>query len=74
MGKNTKITFKVSGMSCNGCAASIGRAVSRLDGVKNAEANFKEGSAVIEFDESLIKKQKLVDTIETLGYKVESEK
>ncbi len=74
MGKNTKITFKISGMSCNGCAASIGRAVSRLQGVSNAEASFPNGSATIEFDEKLIPKQKIVDTIENLGYKVESEK
>ena len=45
MGKNTKITFKVSGMSCNGCSSSIGRAVSRLDGVEEAQADFSKAIA-----------------------------
>ncbi|MBN1330027.1 MAG: heavy-metal-associated domain-containing protein [Candidatus Heimdallarchaeota archaeon] len=74
MEKNIKITFKISGMSCNGCAASIGRVVSRLEGVSNAEASFNEGSAVIEFNESQIKKEKIIESIENLGYKVEGEK
>jgi copper ion binding protein len=73
MGKNKKITFKVSGMSCNGCAASIGRALSRLDGIEKAEADFPEGKADVSFDEKKIEKEKIVETIENLGYKVEGE-
>ena len=68
-----KVKFTISGMSCNGCAASIIRAVSRLEGVKKAEADYPKGSAQIEYNEKLISKDRIIDLIEDLGYKVEGE-
>ncbi|MHA1185693.1 MAG: heavy-metal-associated domain-containing protein [Candidatus Heimdallarchaeota archaeon] len=69
----TKTTFRVSGMSCGGCSASIGRALSRLDGIEKAEADHEKGSADVSFDEKTISKEKIIETIESLGYKVEDE-
>jgi len=60
-------------MSCDGCAASIGRALSRLDGIEKAEASFQKGVAEVKFNTALIEKQRIVETIEGLGYKVEGE-
>lgn len=68
-----KITFRVSGMTCGGCSASIGRALSRLDGIEKAEADHEKASADVSFDDKLISKEKIVETIENLGYKVEGE-
>ena len=73
MAKNKQITFKVSGMSCNGCSASIGRAVSRLDGVAEAQADFPKGIAEVKFKEKEISKEKIIETIHNLGFKVEGE-
>lgn len=73
MSKNKKIIFKVSGMHCNGCSASIGKALSRLDGIEHAEADFQKGIADITYNEKVIEKEKIVETIEDLGYKVEGE-
>lgn len=67
------VKFTISGMSCNGCAASISRAVGRLDGVKKAEADYPKGSAQIEYNEKLVSKERLIELIEDLGYKVEGE-
>lgn len=69
----SKTTFNVSGMSCSGCSASIGRALSRLDGIENAEADHVKGSAEVSFDDTMISKEKIIETIENLGYKVEGE-
>jgi copper ion binding protein len=69
----TKTTFRVSGMSCGGCSASIGRALSRLDGIDKAEADHEKGSTDVVFDEKTISKDKIIETIENLGYKVEGE-
>ncbi len=69
----TKTTFRVNGMSCGGCSASIGRALSRLDGIEKAEADHEKGSAAVSFDEKTISKEKIIETIESLGYKVEDE-
>ncbi len=73
MGKNKKVTFKVSGMHCNGCSASIGKALSRLDGIEHAEADFQKGIADVAYNEKAIEKEKIIETIEDLGYKVEGE-
>ncbi|NHJ39889.1 MAG: heavy-metal-associated domain-containing protein [Asgard group archaeon] len=71
--KAKKMKLKVSGMSCNGCSASIGRALSRLDGVEKAEADFPKGTADVTYNEKAISKEKIIETIENLGYKVEGE-
>jgi copper chaperone CopZ len=60
-------------MSCGGCSASIGRALTRLDGIEKAEADHEKGTADVEFNVNTISKEKIVDTIENLGYKVEGE-
>ena len=73
MGKTKKITFKVSGMHCNGCSASIGRALGRLDGIEHAEADYPKGTADVKYNEKAIDKEKIIETIENLGYKVEGE-
>lgn len=72
MSKN-KMTFKVSGMSCNGCSNSISKALSRMDGVKDAKADFQKGIAVVEYDEKIITKNKIIEVIENLDFKVEGE-
>ncbi|MHA1126410.1 MAG: heavy-metal-associated domain-containing protein [Candidatus Heimdallarchaeota archaeon] len=69
----SKTTFRVNGMSCGGCSASIGRALSRLDGIEKAEADHEKGTADVSFDEKKISKDKIIETIENLGYKVEGE-
>ncbi len=60
-------------MHCNGCAASIGRALSRLDGIETAEADYPKGIATIKYDEKTVSKEKMIETIENLNYKVEGE-
>jgi copper chaperone CopZ len=69
----SKIIFRVSGMSCGGCSASIGRALGRLDGIEKAEADHIEGTTDVSFNEKTISKDKIIETIEKLGYKVEGE-
>ncbi|MFW9924055.1 MAG: heavy-metal-associated domain-containing protein [Candidatus Thorarchaeota archaeon] len=71
--KTEKIQYKVSGMHCNGCAASIGKAVGRIEGIQKVEADFKKGLAVVEYDNKKVTKEKIIETIENLGYKVEGE-
>ncbi|MBD3189333.1 MAG: hypothetical protein GF308_01750 [Candidatus Heimdallarchaeota archaeon] len=65
-----KIQLEISGMSCNGCAASIGRALNQLEGIKEAEASYPKGSVTITFNEKTVSKEKIIETIEGLGYGV----
>ena len=67
----TSIKVKISGMHCTGCAASVSKALMRVDGIKKADANFSTNSADIVYDEKKVNKEKIVKTIENLGYKAE---
>jgi len=57
-------------MSCANCAANITRAVSKLNGVTNANANFAAETAIISFDPDKIGSNDIIHTIHDLGFKV----
>lgn len=69
-----KIQLVISGMSCNGCAASIERVLNRLAGIKEAKASYPKEGATITFNEEIVSKEKIIETIESLGYGVKGEK
>ena len=45
-----KLQIPVTGMTCQGCADSIQRALKREKGVQQASADWKAGSGVVLFD------------------------
>jgi copper chaperone len=63
-------TVKIKGMRCGHCVASVTKALSDIDGVKNVQVNLERGEAT--FDEA-----KPVDTgtikkvISGIGFEVE---
>lgn len=59
--------LSISGMSCQGCVASVQKAISRLP-VEKAEVEI--GKAMVEFDESKVTHQQLVEVIEDAGFEV----
>ena len=44
------LSFDVTGMTCGGCASSVQRALSKLDGVSHAEVTLRPGVAVVAVD------------------------
>ena len=64
-----KLELKIEGMHCGSCAVGIQMMVSSLDGVKSAEVSFDKKIGVFEFESSKVNKNKIVKTIEELGYK-----
>ena len=42
-----KTTFKISGMTCNGCRSTVENKLSSLDGVDNAQVNLTNGEAIV---------------------------
>ena len=63
--------FKVEGMTCGGCEASVKLAVKRLDGVQAVAASHKEKRATVTYDAKRVTPQAIVEAIEKLGYKAE---
>jgi copper chaperone len=45
-----KATIKIKGMSCMGCVKSVKAALEAIVGVKSADVNLEEGTAIVEFD------------------------
>lgn len=63
-----RATFKVEGMTCGGCEATIKRALEKIEGVRAAEASYEKGEAVVEFDPEKTKPEELNAAIERIGY------
>ncbi len=64
----TKKTYKIDGMSCASCVATIERVLSKTEGVNSASVNFASESALIEFDNKKVSAQKLKEIVKTAGY------
>ena len=42
-----KTTFKISGMTCNGCRSTIENKLSSLDGINNVQVDLNNGEAIV---------------------------
>jgi len=71
--KTREISLKISGMSCASCAATIEKALKRLDGVKSANVNFATERATVEYFPELVSVLDLRKAVQDVGYGVESE-
>lgn len=63
-----KAEINVEGMHCGSCATLISRALQRTPGVLAANVNYASRKARVEFDESLLDEQRLIDLIASKGY------
>jgi len=46
-------TYKIEGMTCNGCRSHVEKALSEVHGVKSASVNLEQGEAVLEVLENI---------------------
>ena len=69
-----KEKFSVFGMTCSACSSGIERAVRRLDGVERADVSLMNESMQIEYDEMLVSAEKIMQTVNALGYRAEKYK
>jgi len=65
-----KITVKVSGMTCGGCAKSIQNALNGRSGVQGSMADADKGEVEIEFDSAVIQLPALEQAITDAGFDV----
>lgn len=68
-----KIKIKIEGVRSQNDKVLIETEIDVLAGVKNANVDEKTGEAFVEFDDFLISEDKILETIENLGYKSEGE-
>ncbi len=62
--------FKIEGMHCDGCAATVKALVEQEPGVKAVSVSFKDGEARVLYDPEAITEDRLAATIQKPGYRV----
>jgi Cu+-exporting ATPase len=65
------IIAPVEGMTCASCVARVEKSIRKVDGVKNVSVNLATEKAMIEYNPGELDLQKLADTIEEAGYKID---
>ena len=68
-----KISIKVKGMYCEGCAIAASNALKKKQGIVSAEVRFSDETANIEYDEEKISIEKVHSYIKDIGYEAISE-
>ncbi len=63
-------SIRITGMSCASCVKAIETALRKLEGVENASVNLATESAYVEYDPSKVSLEKIIETIEKIGYSV----
>jgi len=72
-GATRKETFRVGGMHCAGCAASVEKALSGVEGVGSAEVSFAAESAGVRYDPARVDPDRLRRAVREAGYELETE-
>lgn len=67
-------TFEVKGFMCGGCPSKVEGKLSKMEGIKQVEAKYPEGTVHVVFDNSKVTEEQIKKAIEELGFKVVGEK
>jgi len=64
----TTVVIPVQGMSCDGCSASVTRALKAVAGVERADVSLQEKQASVTYDPKCVDEQTLREAIEDAGF------
>lgn len=64
----TKLKLKIEGMHCTSCAMNIDGELEDTEGVKESNTNYAKQQTEVEFDDTKINLQKIIEIIKTVGY------
>jgi len=62
------VTLSVPGMDCPVCPITVKKALTRIDGVTNAEVSFDKRQAVVTFDDARTSVETLTNATTNAGY------
>ncbi len=66
-----KETFHISGMTCSACSTHIEKSVSKETGIKQVRVNLLANSMIVEFDDSIISGNDIIEFVKKAGYTAE---
>mgnify|MGYP000731212948 CR=1 FL=1 len=61
-------TYKVNGMTCNGCAGTVNNIIKMQKGVTAVEVKFPENTAEVTFDVAKISEDRIKEVVQMMGY------
>ena len=61
-------TYQVTGMSCSACSSRVEKAVSNLEGIEKASVNLLTNSMQVDYDETILTSQAIIDAVVKAGY------
>lgn len=62
------VTLSVSGMSCPGCAITVKKSLTRVEGVSDAKVSFEKSEALVTFDDAKTSVDALLKATGNAGY------
>ncbi len=65
--KESKI-INITGMTCSACATRIDKKLNKLDGMMSANVNLALEKAKVEYDNSKLKDEDIINAIKSIGY------
>jgi Cu+-exporting ATPase len=74
MSDKKETTLQIAGMTCAACAVRIEKGLKKIDGVEDASVNFALEKSKVTFDPSKANVNQFKEKVQSLGYKVMSEK
>mgnify|MGYP005857379607 CR=1 FL=1 len=60
--------IEIENLKCHGCANTIKKSIAKMNGITKVEELFNPESELIEFDEKLITRNDILQTLSKLGY------
>lgn len=66
-----KERYHISGMTCSACSAHVEKAARKLEGVEKASVNLLTETMEIEYDESKVQRDSIIQAVEKAGYGAE---
>tara|TARA_Y100001936_G_scaffold247562_1_gene293599 strand:+ start:2090 stop:2302 length:213 start_codon:yes stop_codon:yes gene_type:complete len=68
-----RASLKVNGMTCNHCVETITKSLEKLSGVLAVIVDLDKKSVKLDYDENIIKLEKITDKIIDLGFEIGEE-
>lgn len=60
--------YDVTGMTCSACVAHVEKSVRKLDGVQDVNVNLLTNSMSVEFEDSALSADKIIESVQDAGY------
>lgn len=66
----TKKTYRVKGMTCASCAATVEKSLNKVPGVKEASVNIATEAATVIIDPNVVSEREMAKAVENSGYEL----